>query len=123
MKRVNRENHIDSSRHRYACHSSLRKGKEGSLPSFRQRQREGGPAQRRPGESTVFIIGIFISPLRRRGLGKAQIYLLDFAIMVALFCQYLLLKLEAPIKISKKQQKNMKNMRRKTRLGRRSKKQ
>jgi len=31
--------------------------------------------------------------------------------MVALFCQYLLLKLEAPIKISKKQQKNVKNMR------------
>jgi hypothetical protein len=56
---------IYSPRHRYACRPSLRlRRKEGEdfffcsmtvfLPSFRRRRREGGPAQRRPGEPFVY---------------------------------------------------------------------
>ena len=50
---------INSPRHRYACHPSLRFEHRGdfhfffSQPSLRRSRREGGPAKRRPGESAL----------------------------------------------------------------------
>ena len=51
---------IDSPRHRYACHPSLRFAHRGgfhfffSQPSLRRSRRVGDPAKRRPGESALY---------------------------------------------------------------------
>jgi hypothetical protein len=50
---------IDSPRHRYACHPSLRFAHRGdfsfSQPSLRQSRREGGQTKCRPGESALLL--------------------------------------------------------------------